>query len=251
MAASHPASSAAVAGGSMVWNWDIDVMVLFPFWRTYGSVGMLVTCIGVGLVCFLLEWFKEYRHIQEPMWIDQMEASSYTNTLTATTSDDLPLSVHTHTTLAPSPQPLDRSASVSSDMEWIGTNAANPSWSTLQLQPMSESTQPSSYSRAQHDITTVNAHHKGVPDIGPLRRHDIASWSIQLIRTMAYIFEMGTSLVIMSIFMLLNAWISIAIICGTATGFFLFRMGTTGAKGSYGGGGKVGARRGGASVGGC
>ncbi|KAJ1340545.1 hypothetical protein BSLG_004639 [Batrachochytrium salamandrivorans] len=180
MAASHPASSAAVAGGSMVWNWDIDVMVLFPFWRTY-----------------------------------------------------------------------DRSASVSSDMEWIGTNAANPSWSTLQLQPMSESTQPSSYSCAQHDITTVNAHHKGV-DIGPLRRHDIASWSIQLIRTMAYIFEMGTSLVIMSIFMLLNAWISIAIICGTATGFFLFRMGTTGAKGSYGGGGgKVGARRGGASVGGC
>ncbi|OAJ38164.1 hypothetical protein BDV3_003727 [Batrachochytrium dendrobatidis] len=219
MASANPDVNSFVAGSSMVLNWEIDVKVLFPFWRTYGIPGMLITSICIGVSCFLLEWFREYRHHQDPQWLNQLESFAYTNTPSTQSIDDIPLHTRlpTHT-----PSTLHMShESVLSNSEWQSANTdvepTNPSWATLQEVPIAHGF------GTPGDTNSVNLKSPIVP---PMRHLDRASiWRVQLIRTIAYMTELGSSLVIMSIFMLLNGWISLAIICGTSLGFFLFRMG--------------------------
>ncbi|KAI8924390.1 Ctr copper transporter family-domain-containing protein [Entophlyctis helioformis] len=184
--AGHAAGGAGAGGPSgMVWNWDTDMTILFPFWQTHGTMSMLASSLGIAVVCFLLEWFKEYRHINDPLWIEQLERTAYSSSVD--TDDN------------------------ASDVELA---TAQPSWASDQTHHRGGSgASPSKHSPSSSSATV---HH----------RHDQwQSWKLQLIRTSAYMLELGASLIIMSIFMLLNGWISIAIIVGTGSGFFLFRMG--------------------------
>eukprot|EP00842_Homolaphlyctis_polyrhiza_P000853 jgi/Hompol1/1769/HPOL_004981-RA len=175
-------------GGGMVWNWDL------------GFLGMFFTSLAIGIACFMLERFKEYRHQQDPLWIEQMEAMAYTHAIASDIDTPHPSS-SLHDTAA---------STVFTDIEMTAPVATSSSLSST------SSWQELKHETAKHLSSVVEQTH----------HHDRSrSWKIQVIRTSAYIFELGASLVIMSIFMLLNGWVSIAIMIGTGVGFFLFRMG--------------------------
>ncbi|KAL2914450.1 hypothetical protein HK105_206017 [Polyrhizophydium stewartii] len=319
----------SVPGSTMVLSWELDVMVLVPFWRTHGFAGMALTSVLIAVACFLLEWFKEFRHQHDPVWIELMERTAYSPAALDSGPDDIPMSaaaaakprfavsgrssatsLHSLVSsggggggggggagmdLSPPPAWIaDRAtlrataaAPLAAPRGLFGAGLGSHHHNHGGMRALADSADDlagthSSHSTAipQLDDAVVHSpyghfgahadHHRvdmqhrstagasafaddaddmlddpsrdgisasaaaggaagggsGLSDMQPRRHMDRSrSWHIQTVRTAAYMLEMGASLVIMSIFMLLNGWIALAIIIGTGSGFFLFRMG--------------------------
>jgi len=47
---------------SMIWNWNTDIFIVFPFWRTYSTVGLLCSSGIIFALSVFYEWFQEKRH---------------------------------------------------------------------------------------------------------------------------------------------------------------------------------------------
>ncbi|KXS16360.1 Ctr-domain-containing protein [Gonapodya prolifera JEL478] len=46
---------------SMVWNWDTNLTIVFPSWKTHSSAQLAVACVVVFALAAGYEWIQSYR----------------------------------------------------------------------------------------------------------------------------------------------------------------------------------------------